>query len=69
MKSIFSSWTFNVWELGIFKVSAVSCGIFIGAYFSDFFNNNWLIVLFILFLIGWIYLAVTRLKYLRKLDK
>ena len=39
MKSIFSSWTFNVWELGIFKVSAVSFGIFIGAYFSDFFNN------------------------------
>jgi len=65
MKSIFSSWTFNVWELGIFKVSAVSFGILIGAYFSDFFNN-WLIVLFILFLIGWTYLAVTRLKYLRK---
>jgi putative Mn2+ efflux pump MntP len=68
MKSIFSPWTFNVWELGIFKVSAVSFGIFIGAYFSDFFGN-WLITLLILFLIGWIYLAVTRLKYLRKLDK
>jgi len=65
MKSIFSSWIFNVWELGVFKVSTVSFGILIGAYFSDFFNN-WLIVLFILFLIGWIYLAVTRLKYLRK---
>jgi len=68
MKSIFSPWTFNVWELGIFKVSAVSFGIFIGAYFSDFFDN-WLITLFILFLIGWVYLAVTRLKSLRKLDK
>jgi len=68
MKSIFSSWTFNVWELGILKVSAISFGIFFGAYFSDFFNN-WLIALFILFLIGWVYLAVTRLKYLRKLDK
>jgi len=68
MKSIFDSWTFNVWELGIFKISAVSLGIFIGAYFSDFFNN-WLIELFILFLIGWAYLAVTRLRYLRKLDK
>jgi len=68
MKSIFSSWRFNIWELGIFKVSAVSFGIFIGAYFSDFFNN-WLTALFILFLIGWVYLAVTRLKYLRKLDK
>jgi len=68
MKSIFSSWTFNVWELGVFKVSAVSFGIFVGAYFSNFFNN-WLIVLFILFLIGWTYLAVTRLRYLRKLDK
>jgi len=68
MKSIFSPWTFHVWELGIFKISAISFGIFIGAYFSNFFNN-WLITLFILFLIGWIYLAVTRLKYLRKLDK
>lgn len=68
MKSIFSSWTLSLWELGIFKVSIVSFGIFIGAYFSDFFNN-WLIILFVLFLIGWIYLAVTRLKYLRKLDK
>ncbi len=68
MKSIFSPWTFNVWELGIFKVSAVSFGIFIGAYFSDFFENWW-IALLILFLIGWAYLAVTRLKYLRKLDK
>ena len=68
MKSIFSPWTFSVWELGIFKVCAVSFGIFIGAYFSDFFDN-WLIALFILFLIGWVYLAVTRLKYLRKLDK
>ena len=68
MKSIFSPWTFNVWELGIFKVSAVSFGIFIGAHFSHFFDN-WLIALFILFLIGWVYLAVTRLKYLRKLDK
>jgi len=68
MKSIFSPWTFNVWELGIFKVSAVSFGIFIGAYFSEFFDN-WGIALFILFLIGWAYLAVTRLKYLRKLDK
>ncbi len=68
MKSVFSSWTLNLWELGIFKVSAVSFGIFIGAYFSDFFNN-WLTALFILFLIGWIYFAVTRLKYLRKLDK
>jgi len=68
MKSIFSPWTFSIWELGIFKVSAVSFGIFIGVYFSDFFDN-WLIALFILFLIGWVYLAVTRLKYLRKLDE
>jgi len=68
MKSIFSPWILNTWELGIFKVSAVSFGIFIGAYFSGFFDN-WLIALFVLFLIGWVYLAVTRLKYLRKLDK
>jgi hypothetical protein len=68
MKSIFSPWTFSVWELGIFKVSAVSFGIFIGVYFSDFFDN-WLMALFILFFIGWVCLAVTRLKYLRKLDR
>jgi len=68
MKSIFSPWTFKTWELGILKVCAVSFGIFIGAYFSGFFNN-WLIVLFLLFLIGWVYLAVARLKYLRKSDK
>jgi len=59
MKSIFSPWTFKVWELGIFKVSVVSFGIFIGAYFSDFFDS-WLTVLFIIFLVGWAYFAVTR---------
>ncbi len=68
MKSIFSPWTFNVWELGVFKVSAVSFGILIGAYFYDFFNN-WLTALFVIFLLGWIYLATTRLKDLRKMGE
>jgi hypothetical protein len=67
IKLIFSSWTLNVWDIGVFKLTTISFGIILGAYFSDFFTGL-MPELIMLFLVGWIYLLVIRIRYTKKSD-
>ncbi|MFC1789728.1 hypothetical protein ACFLYY_01990 [Patescibacteria group bacterium] len=61
MINIFKSFTLKWWQSGVFKVTAISAGIYIGAYWADFFSG-WLEVLLTIFIVGWIYLAYVWLK-------
>ncbi len=43
-RALNSAKEYSVWDFGILKVSLVSVGILLGAYFSDFFLSKILLV-------------------------
>jgi small multidrug resistance family-3 protein len=54
---------YSVWDFGILKVSLVSLGILLGAYFSDFFLSK-IVFVWILYLVTFaLILYKTFIKY------
>jgi len=61
MINIFKPIALKWWQVGVFKVAAISIGIYIGARWVDIFEG-WLGVLLTIFVIGWLYLAYVWVK-------
>jgi hypothetical protein len=60
---IFKDYTFNWRQIGIFKISLISFGILIGAYWHDLFlNGNVMAVLAIVFAVSTAYTVYVSIK-------
>jgi hypothetical protein len=58
---IFKSYTYEWWQIGIFKLGMISIGVILGSYFCDLFSKN-LIFLSILAIISNIYIIYISIK-------
>lgn len=59
--NIFKTYSFAWWQMGILKLSTISFGIIVGAYWHEFFSANLLLVALIALISG-IYIATIAFK-------
>ncbi|MFQ5896668.1 MAG: hypothetical protein ACE5JN_00245 [Candidatus Methylomirabilia bacterium] len=63
MMSLFGSFTFTWWQVGLLKLSMVALGLAVGATWSEAFAE-WLALLWALFVIPALYLGIVGYKQL-----
>jgi len=63
----FKDYSFSWWQLGLLKISMIAAGILIGVYLTDWFSKNSVVILlWILFILPVIYLAVVGFKQIKE---
>lgn len=63
----FKDYSFAWWQLGLLKISMIAVGILLGVYLANWFSaNSVVILLWIIFILPVIYLAVVGLKQIRE---
>ena len=50
--TIFRSYTFSWWQVGIFKLALLSIGAIIGSYWNEFFASNMTVVVIVAIIAG-----------------
>lgn len=60
--TIFRSYTFSWWQVGIFKLALLSIGAIIGSYWNEFFVSNMTVVVIVAIIAGLYsgYIAITQ---------